>query len=423
VGINTKCPAWNWVVRRNVITGAGTGMYFGDSDGSAEFVASLVEHNLVRDTIGYNVQVKHQNSRATGLGIPASAQTVIRHNVFSKAQGGSTGGNARPNLLVGHFPLSGAGSSDVYLIYGNLLHQNPTEALFQGTGHVALYDNLFLNDAGDAVNFQFHEGGSVRNVEAFHNTVVASGTGIRVTGVEAGYVQRVRANAAFAAVPITAPSQADNVTAAYGSASAFLTAPTAPIGAGLSLFPLVGTLTGPLPDLSGTSGFLEYDRDFNSAPFNPAFRGAYSGEGVNPGWTLALERKPEVSPPSPATSFHTVAPCRVFDTRNPNGPYGGPALVAGQSRAFALAGRCGLPATARAVSVNVTVTGPTAAGNLRLHAAGTALPAVSSLNYASGQTRGNNAIVGLSAAGDLSVRVTQPSGSAHALLDVNGYFE
>jgi hypothetical protein len=424
VGINTKCPAWNWVVRRNVIVGAGTGMYFGDSNGSAEFVAGLVEHNLVRDTIGYNVQVKHQNSRNTGLGMPANAVTVIRHNVFSKAQGASTGPNARPNLLVGHWPLAGPGASDVYLIYGNFFHQNPSEALFQGTGHVALYANLLLNDFGAAANLQFHEGGSVRNAEVFHNTVVASGPGISVTGTEAGFTQRTRANAVFSPQPISGPGQSSNVTDAYTSAGSYLANPTAPVGAGLSLFPLPGALTGAPPDLSGLSGFLDYDRDFNGAAFDPLFRGAYSGQGVNPGWALALERKPEPpAPPGPPADFFTLLPCRAIDTRGSTGPFGGPALVAGQTRTFDLAGRCAIPATASAVSVNVTVTQPTAAGNVRLYPAGTALPNVSSLNYSAGQTRGNNAIVRLSSAAGLAIHCAQASGSAHLILDVNGYFE
>jgi hypothetical protein len=41
VGISTKCPTWNWVVRYNTITSAGMGMYFGNSDGQDEFVNSL----------------------------------------------------------------------------------------------------------------------------------------------------------------------------------------------------------------------------------------------------------------------------------------------------------------------------------------------------------------------------------------------
>ena len=73
---------------------------------------------------------------------------VIRRNVFSKSSNSSTGSLARPNLLVGHSPLSGTGVDDRYEIYGNFFFQNPTEALFQGEGNVALYDNLFVNASG-----------------------------------------------------------------------------------------------------------------------------------------------------------------------------------------------------------------------------------------------------------------------------------
>src|SRR6185295_1874593 len=42
--------------------------------------------------------------------------------------------------------------------------------------------------------------------------------------------------------------------------------------------------------------------------------------------------------------FFTVAPCRAVDTRDPDAP----GLAAGHARVFNLAGRCGVPATARA---------------------------------------------------------------------------
>ena len=63
VAISTKCPAWNWVIRGNTIVGAGTGIYLGNSDGSAPFVAGIIERNLIVDTIGYNLQIKHQLPR------------------------------------------------------------------------------------------------------------------------------------------------------------------------------------------------------------------------------------------------------------------------------------------------------------------------------------------------------------------------
>ncbi len=74
-------------------------------------------------------------------------------------------------------------------------------------------------------------------------------------------------------------------------------------------------------------------------------------------------------------------------------------------------------------AVNLAVTQPSAQGNIRLYPADEALPTTSSVNYASGQTRANNAIVGLSPAGALAIRCSQGSGTAHVVLDVTGYFE
>jgi hypothetical protein len=125
----------------------------------------------------------------------------------------------------------------------------------------------------------------------------------------------------------------------------------------------------------------------------------------------------------PPMDFFTLAPCRLIDTRNTTGPYGGPALIAGADRTFTLAGQCGIPATARAVSVNVAVTAPSATGHLRLYPAGTSLPGVSSINYAPGQTRSNNAIASLNTGGAVTVRCVQASGTVDLILDVNGYFE
>jgi uncharacterized repeat protein (TIGR01451 family) len=126
---------------------------------------------------------------------------------------------------------------------------------------------------------------------------------------------------------------------------------------------------------------------------------------------------------SPTMDFYTLAPCRVLDTRNPVGAYGGPALVAGAQRVFSLFEQCGIPATARALSVNLTVTQPTTAGHLRLFPAGGPLPTISSINYVLGVTRANNAVITLNGLGELAVYCGQASGTAHFILDVNGYFE
>jgi glucose/arabinose dehydrogenase len=124
-----------------------------------------------------------------------------------------------------------------------------------------------------------------------------------------------------------------------------------------------------------------------------------------------------------ASTFNTVTPCRVVDTRDAPGPNGGPALAASGTRDFHLAGACGVPASARAISVNVTITQPEAAGDLRIYPAGTTLPPTTVINFRQGQTRGNNAVIALSATGDISVLFEAAGGGVHFVLDVNGYFE
>ena len=122
-------------------------------------------------------------------------------------------------------------------------------------------------------------------------------------------------------------------------------------------------------------------------------------------------------------SFFTLTPCRLIDTRGSNGPLGGPALVAGAQRTFTLTGICGVPSSARSLSLNITVTGPTAAGDLKIFAAGTSVPTSTTMNYSAGQTRANNAIPSLSTSGALIVQCDQPSGTVHLIVDVNGYFQ
>ncbi|HYC87922.1 MAG TPA: PPC domain-containing protein, partial [Thermoanaerobaculia bacterium] len=303
VGINTKCPTWNWVIRNTTITSTGTGIYIGGSDGEFEFTNFLVEHNLIHGTIGYNAQFKHQRfARNTSIGIPSTGTVIVRHNTFSKETG--SGAAARPNLLVGHWPSSGAGSSDHYQIYGNLLYQNPFDALFQGEGNLAFHDNLLVNRAdtstgtGAGVNIRQHNGVPKR-IDVFNNTIVATGYGIRIANADPAYTQRVTGNAVFAGTPLTGGQQSNNVTGTVSAASTYLNSPTAALGAGLDLFPKSGQLQGTAIDYSPFTAHLEYDRDFNSRPRNTAYRGAYSGDGVNPGWAPALAIKPE---PSSGTS-------------------------------------------------------------------------------------------------------------------------
>lgn len=122
-------------------------------------------------------------------------------------------------------------------------------------------------------------------------------------------------------------------------------------------------------------------------------------------------------------SFYTLPPCRVLDTRNAWGGLGGPALACTGDRNFPVAGTCGVPFDAKALSLNLTATGSTAQGHLRLHPGRSAVATTSSLNYAAGQTRANNAILPLGSIGEVGIYCGQGSGTTHAIVDVNGYFK
>lgn len=118
-------------------------------------------------------------------------------------------------------------------------------------------------------------------------------------------------------------------------------------------------------------------------------------------------------------AFYTTLPCRAVDTRTNDAP----ALAAGASRSFVLAGFCGIPPSARTISANLTVTGSTVGGHVSLQPAGLPAPQTSTINYPAGRTRANNAILTLGLDGAMSAVCVQPSGSAHLIVDVTGYFE
>ncbi|MGH9366308.1 MAG: hypothetical protein ACRD3M_01380 [Thermoanaerobaculia bacterium] len=75
------------------------------------------------------------------------------------------------------------------------------------------------------------------------------------------------------------------------------------------------------------------------------------------------------------------------------------------------------------MALNVTVTGNTNSGDLRLFASGLALPTTSTINWSTGQTRANNTIVFFGTGGSIGVRCDMPSGSTHVVIDVAGYFQ
>jgi hypothetical protein len=163
----------------------------------------------------------------------------------------------------------------------------------------------------------------------------------------------------------------------------------------------------------------QYDTRWDNGVLNPAFSALKGGdfEVIQLGW------RPPVATQVGPFAFYTLPPCRLLDTRNPSSPTGGPALPYGFQRVVAAAGRCGIPATARALSVNLTVAAPSQPGFLSLFPGDSELPVTSALNFKAGRTLANNAIVRLSPGRAFTVAASPAGGSIHVLVDVNGYFQ
>lgn len=131
-----------------------------------------------------------------------------------------------------------------------------------------------------------------------------------------------------------------------------------------------------------------------------------------------------VLPPGSATLFYPVTPCRVIDTRENPGLTGGEPVEGGATTLVDVAGTCGVPATARAVAANVTVTEPAATGQLVLYPGDEPKPVASMVSFAAGRTRASNAQLKLSTDGLGQLAIANESaGSAHVILDVSGYYQ
>jgi hypothetical protein len=127
------------------------------------------------------------------------------------------------------------------------------------------------------------------------------------------------------------------------------------------------------------------------------------------------------APDNPAgLVFYPVTPCRVADTRNASGAFGGPSMAAGAARNIPIqASGCGIPATAQAYSLNATVVPKRPLGFLTLWPAGQTMPVASTLNSPAGGLAANAAIVPAGTGGAVSAFATDDT---ELVLDVNGYF-
>jgi hypothetical protein len=118
--------------------------------------------------------------------------------------------------------------------------------------------------------------------------------------------------------------------------------------------------------------------------------------------------------------FKPVTPCRVADTRNPNGPFGGPFISGGTTRPFVIPNSsCNIPATAQAYSINVTVVPKVKLGFLTMFPCGQAQPPPTSTLNSDGRVKAEAVIVPAGTSGAVCAFATDDT---DLVLDINGYF-
>jgi hypothetical protein len=121
--------------------------------------------------------------------------------------------------------------------------------------------------------------------------------------------------------------------------------------------------------------------------------------------------------------YNPVGPSRILDSRSSSqvGPYSTP-WGPGTQRDVTVAGVGGVPVDADAVVLNVTATGTTASSFLSIWPTGQAQPnpLVSSLNWTAGITIPNAVTAKVGSSGQ--IRILNPGGNVHVIIDVVGYF-
>ena len=221
------------------------------------------------------------------------------------------------------------------------------------------------------------------------------------TSISAGGTLTVPVGSSACNVPSGAVAYSLNLTAVPPGPLGWIT--TWPTGAAM---PTASTLNAPTGTITANAAIL------------PAGTNGSVDVYASDATDLLVDINGYFAPPGTGgLSFYTLTPCRVADTRNADGPFGGPALLG--TRDFAVpASACGVPSGAQAYSLNATVWPAGFLNWLTLWPAGGAMPVVSTLNSWDGRLVANAAIV----------PTTNGSISAYAsdlttfLFDINGYF-
>ena len=124
---------------------------------------------------------------------------------------------------------------------------------------------------------------------------------------------------------------------------------------------------------------------------------------------------------SSGSMVDVASPVRICDTRSGSGePYAGDTLGSSSVLQLKVAGAGGIPDTATAVVINVTVTNTTAISYLTAYPAGSTQPVASNLNWQPGATLADLVVVKIGSSG--MVNIYNHAGSTDVIVDVEGWY-
>lgn len=152
-------------------------------------------------------------------------------------------------------------------------------------------------------------------------------------------------------------------------------------------------------------------------------------QGILLGLSLAAFLGSAVAQAAGPYQFYAITPCRIIDTRGPNGLTGGPVLTGDVQRNFPIdvaPAACGIPSDAAAAVLNLVVVAPQGGGHLRVWPFNTTFPGVASLNFDAFEPAiANGAIVPVTVDVNFQISVVLKTGGpqGHLVVDATGYFK
>ncbi|MFL6414404.1 MAG: choice-of-anchor D domain-containing protein [Bryobacteraceae bacterium] len=244
--------------------------------------------------------------------------------------------------------------------------------------------------------------------------VALSGTGMEQHGTLSASASRL--NFTVSAPGSQSGPQSISITNTGSFAVRFVTAPAVDSTSVTTVSNTCLQVSGLAP---GASCTLTLQATADRVPVTSYIRSTYSNDVENE-VAFSIPVTAVATPSEASLLFVPITPCRVTDTRNSDGPFGGPIIQGNTTREIVIPrGGCGIPSIATAYALNITAVPAGDLGFLTVWPSGQPKPLVSLLNSENARTKANAAIVQAGADGGINVFATNDT---HVVVDVNGYF-